>query len=81
MKKDIYKIKWHDSQSDDGWTFYKERKNVYPMIITTIGYLIYENKTMIRLAMSLGQNTNGYNQQFNGTITIPKCCIIKKRLL
>lgn len=79
MKKEIYKIKWIDSQSDDGWSFYKERSNMLPMIIHTVGYLIYENKTLIRIALSLGQNNDKSNQQFNGTIAIPKCCILKRK--
>ena len=80
MKKpDRYLIKWIDSQSDDGWTFYRERKYIYPFIARTMGFLIYENKKLIRIALTIGQNTNKTNKQFNGTITIPKCSILKMK--
>jgi len=78
---DIYLIKWLDSQSDDGWMFHKERKSIHPMIIRTIGFLIYENKKLVRIALSIGQNSNKTNKQFNGTIIIPKCCILKRKKL
>lgn len=77
MKKKIYLIKWIDSQSDDGWTFYRERKSIHPMIMKTIGFLIYESKRLIRIALSVGQNSNKTNKQFNGTITIPRCSILR----
>lgn len=79
MKKKIYLIKWIDSQSDDGWTFYKNRKDIYPMIMNTTGYLIHKEKKLIRMALSLGQDSNNENKQFNGTITIPRCSILKMK--
>jgi hypothetical protein len=73
----IYKIKWIDSQSDDGWQFDKDKGNILPFIANTVGFKVYENKKIIRMALSYGANTDNNNQQFNGTITIPKCCILK----
>jgi hypothetical protein len=76
---DVYFVKWFDSQSDDGWTFYNKRKDIFPMIINTVGFLIYENKKLVRIALSYGQNSNKENKQFNETIIIPKCSIIKMK--
>jgi len=75
----IYKIKWIDSQSDDGWQFDKEKGDILPFIVNTVGFKIYENKKLIRLALSYGANTDNTNQQFNGTIIIPKWSILKTR--
>jgi len=80
-KPKIYLVKWIDSQSDDGWQFYKERTSVSPMIVYTIGFLIFENKKSIRIATSLAQNSDKTNKQFNGTIIIPKSAIREKKII
>lgn len=82
MKKHkIYHIRWIDSQSDDGWILCSHRKKISSMIIDTVGFLLDENKNYIRLALSYGQNKNGENPQFNGTMAISKVSIIKKKRL
>jgi hypothetical protein len=75
--KKVY-IKWIDSQTDCDWTYYRERKDILPMIIHTVGFLIYENKKLIRMALSIGMNTDSSNKQFDNTVTIPKCSTIKR---
>lgn len=81
MKNKIYYIEWIDAQSDDGWIPFSDKREINSMIIKTTGFLIDENKEYIRLGLSIGQNKNGQNKQFNGTMAIPKRCIIKKKKL
>jgi len=81
MKKpNIYLIKWHDAQSEDGWLHFNKRNNrISPMIIQTIGFLINENKVTIKIASSWGQNKDKTNPQYNGIMVIPKKSILKKK--
>jgi len=80
-KMKIYLVKWFDAQSSDGWELYNQKEENSDMIIYTVGFLIDENKNYIRIGLSFGQNKNGNNLQFNGTMAIPKRCIIKKKQL
>lgn len=80
-KNKIYHIKWIDSQSDDGWVLLNHKDKISSMVIQSIGFYIDEDKENIRLALSVGQNKDKSNKQYNGTITIPKRCIIKKKRL
>lgn len=78
-KRNIYYIKWIDSQSEDGWILCNHKNTINSMIIESIGFFIDENKDYIRLALSVGQNENGENKQFNGTMSISKVSILKKK--
>jgi hypothetical protein len=80
-RPDIYLIKWFDSQSDDGWVLFNSKKKISPMIIHSVGYLVDETSDYIRLSLSWGQNKNGNNPQFNGSIQIYKKCIVKRKKL
>ena len=74
-----YYVKWFDAQSSDGWTLYSQKDKLRDMIIITVGFFIDESKNYIRLGFSLGQNKGGANSQYNGTMSIPKVAIIKKK--
>jgi len=82
MAKDkVYYLLWIDSQSDNGWIPYKERKYYHPMIVETIGFIIHENKKLIRIALNIAKNTDGSNKQFCQTMIIPKVAILKRKRL
>lgn len=71
---DIYKITWVDSQSDDFWTFKPDSSQ---FTVHSIGYLIFQNKKLIRIALCIGENEDGSNWQFICSMTIPKRAILK----
>ena len=82
MKKgEIYYVKWLDAQGDEGWVLVSHKEKLSDMVIISVGFLIDESKNYILLGLSLGQNKNGKNSQYNGTMAIPKVSIIEKKRL
>jgi hypothetical protein len=69
------RITWNDSLSGDGWTFKRDLDMKLAEIIT-VGFLVGETKDLICVAAS----ACGVSQ-FNGTMCIPKLCIVKQEHL
>ena len=72
----IYEITWIDSVGNDGWVL---RDSVIEQdlgTITTVGYILYEDKERINLTMS-----NTTHDEVGAYIVIPKFAIKGKRLL
>lgn len=73
MKPKLKKIKWRDHFSDSKWMTKKELKvwATKPTICTTIGYVTYEDKTVIVLSSSFdGDESWGENM-----------CILKQNII
>lgn len=64
-------IKWKDSTSQQGgiWHDLESVKDMKPLSIVTVGYLIQESKKHITVASSITKH------QVAGDICIPKSCI------
>lgn len=75
---DIYKVIWVDSQSSGSWI---DDPDISQFTVHSIGYLIFQNKKLIRLSLCIGENEDGTNRQFNCTIAIPKRAILKMKKL
>ncbi len=77
MKK-VY-LEWSDSYSNDRWLYINDLIDQFkdPLIIKTVGYLVYENKNCVIIAGSL----NEHQEMFCSIIHIPKKNIIKREEL
>ena len=60
-------ILWRDACSNDGWRSSEKKEKV--MKVTTIGYLLHEEKDSISVVQNLGEGT------ISCSMTIPKECI------
>ncbi len=69
-------IKWLDSHGvSSEWEFKDELKPQEPIVITSVGFIEKEDKKSI----TIYQNDSG--RQVVGRMTIPKICILKRKLL
>lgn len=71
----IARIEWTDSKSIDGWEYLEDIKDHKPAHCVSIGYQIAETKDCVVLVSTLG------GKQILGRLTIPKCCIKKRKYL
>jgi len=75
-------IEWLDSHHDlGGW---RALEDVAPLNLTTIrtvGFLIDEDKDVVRVAMSLGGFDEGATPQCDALMTIPKVCVLSRKAL
>jgi hypothetical protein len=67
----IVYLRWLDSASTGEWTSVNENGLDE---ITTIGFLIYEDKKHIQIAHSIDQNN-----KYCGVLAIPKSVILERR--
>lgn len=75
----LLKVEWLDSHMpSSGWKPMDNMDTPVDMPIVTVGFLISQTKTMIRLAASVG-DFGTENEQVTGIISIPKCCILRKK--
>lgn len=77
MKLSPVSIKWQDAESCDDWKAIEEVQSSYGLAnITTLGWLVKEDKNFITVCLS--QDTD--NDRVSQSITIPKkwCCEIRK---
>lgn len=66
---------WVDSYGDmPDW---QEVEGFKPerLVVESIGYLVYEDKTVISIAQNYADETEYTPKQMNGVMTIPKECI------
>lgn len=69
------RIEWVDSYGAmPGW---QEVEGFKPerLVVESIGYLVYEDKTVISIAQNYADETEYTPKQMNGVMTIPKECI------
>ena len=77
MKPEL--IKWLDSHSPAANIWIDKDEIDYSTLeINTVGYIIHECKKSITVA---SQVAVGNSDQVSGVISIPKCCILKRRKL
>lgn len=70
-------IEWTDSFGGSiGWQDVSGFKPEQ-VIIQSVGFVLYEDDTMISLAANYSKETNITGEVVDGTMTIPKCCIKK----
>lgn len=70
-------VKWQDAVSSDAWEETEEAKELEPHAITTIGWLVDENKQRIIVGLNWDQDRGAVSQ----TIAIPKSWILEQRIL
>ena len=81
MKHKLVKITWLDSkQPIASWFFTNDSDSAAPAVCVSVGWVVYETKEAVLLCQSLADQGSDA-EQANGALTIPKCCIIKKRIL
>ena len=73
----IEEIVWEDHFSTDDWKDHKDEDIANTIFITSIGYLLKENRQRVVLV----QNINNENNQVSGTITILKRTIKKRTIV
>lgn len=70
------KIFWVDSRMIvGGWQQQSEFKSLEPTKVESIGFIIEDNKNYITICHSFDGDC------YAGVLTIPKCCITKKKIL
>lgn len=76
MEYKIVKIDWIDSCiGPAGWGEKEDYENVTIVKCTTVGFVVQETKEHITIANTVNED------QLLGVVTIPKCCIKKKKQL
>ena len=79
MKYQHVYIEWIDSETEakDGWQeIEKHKPRADPKdYVKTAGFVVYEDKTFVSVALSIDELNNHYN----GCIDIPKVSIKKRR--
>jgi len=69
-------VNWIDSRSDDGWVE-RERLDMRPADITSVGEIVDETKDILCLALSRDRVSG----QVSGLIYIPQRCITSKDII
>ena len=72
----IYEVLWVDSTTLDGWMDISQAKELTPIPCKSVGYLVSRTGKCTNLTQSTGNGT-----RVNGTISIPKGCIVAVRKL
>ena len=67
----VVEIRWLDSLTQSPWTDLDETKQLLPVTVISVGYLVYETETAITIAGMIGlENCMSMIQ------VIPKGCIL-----
>ena len=72
----LYLIEWRDSKSVQGWRHYEDI-NLEPLLCTTVGFVVAEDDKDITVGASFCEASEAYAE----IVTIPKECIVKKKLI
>ena len=72
------RIKWYDSYGvTTGWEDISSF-TANPLVIESIGFVVFENESVLALASNYADETEHTPKQANGVMTIPKCCITER---
>lgn len=71
---DLVKVEWIDACHTAGW--HEENEFARPVPITSVGFIIHDEKAYIMLTM-----TRDENKRWNNSISIPKAVISKQTKL
>lgn len=78
---ELVKIKWVDSHYENGWMLLDEIEEAREVCVNSVGYLLDENKSCIRIAMNVEFGDDGSARQVCDIMTIPKCSITKRKII
>lgn len=74
-------VEWLDSQGvTSGWQDFSHYKPSLP-VMRSCGWVVHEDKSSISLCASIGDETPTTLYQGNGIMTIPKICILSKKVI
>lgn len=71
--KPLEMVHWYDAYSKDQWHTKIAKK---PVIVTTVGFVLYEDDLLLNIAQSLSNDEGHFAQ-----CIIPKGCVIDRRRL
>lgn len=71
-------IKWLDAKSNAGWENVEDVIEERPAVISTTGYLLFENEECIILGLTLGEEEDVW--QVNGWFCIPTPWIVERQV-
>lgn len=74
-------IHWLDAEHPEADWIHKEDMAAGPDLgVETCGFLVYEDKTRVRVAVSVASRDRE-GEQYAGTMTIPRGCITSMRTI
>ncbi len=74
-------IRWVDPDSEDAWQEVSHARNDPPAFICeSTGYVLMESEDMLRMALTIGYAPDGQICAVAQTFSIPKTCILKRRV-
>lgn len=80
IDKPLVLIEWHDSNlTEAGWTWVDDEEPPSLAVCKSVGWVVYEDKRLLRLAGSLNQTPDP--AQMTCLITIPASAVIQRRTL
>lgn len=76
-------VEWVDSRHcTQSWERINQLNPLRPVVCTTVGLLVDEDKTTLRLTNSIADyDDDDVTPQVSGVCEIPKCAITKRRTL
>lgn len=79
---EVWEVEWVDSTGTHGWDKDKAARELEPDVITTVGFLITEDKERIVTSPStvhLPESDYSYHVRFDSPTAIPRVAIRKMR--
>lgn len=78
--KPLVLLEWHDSNFiESGWNWIDDQDDMPLAVCRSVGWIVYEDKTVIRLAGSLNESPEP--AQMASLVTIPASAILRRRKL
>lgn len=71
-------VKWLDAKTNAGWENVQDVINERPVVISTTGYLLFENEECLILGLAIGEEEDEW--QVNGWICIPRPWEIERKM-
>lgn len=65
----VVRVEWYDAAGHDDWRSVNAEWR--PFMITTVGFLVYEDDNVVALAQNLGEEQEG-DQEVSHSMVIPK---------
>lgn len=82
MKPRPVLVEWFDAKVHDGWHEIDEHTAEGPMLVSSVGYLLFRDKAKVVVALSVDdQNTHGRKTGAADSIAIPASCVKRVRTL
>lgn len=82
IEKELVKIKWLDSRGvNDRWERLSDSEEEKVCVCISVGYIIKESDKLVKIAPHIADEEDVEDFQYVGSMTIPKCSIVSRRLL